>query len=218
MKVASAISRSALFLGIFAALAAALIAWTWNTTKADIERSVRAAEARQLLEIFPANTHNNSLIDDRFTLEADTPLLELRRDRSGYTVRHNNGVVGVILPATARDGYSGDIELLVGINSDGTVAGARVVSHKETPGLGDGIDIRKSPWILSFTGRSLASPLQSEWGVKKDGGAFDQFTGATVTPRAVVAAIRRTLEFQTLHRTQLFEVDVADNSTEETGP
>ena len=168
MKVASAISRSALFLGIFAALAAALIAWTWNTTKADIERSVRAAEARQLLEIFPANTHNNSLIDDRFTLEADTPLLELRRDRSGYTVRHNNGVVGVILPATARDGYSGDIELLVGINSDGTVAGARVVSHKETPGLGDGIDIRKSPWILSFTGRSLVSPLQSDWGVKKD--------------------------------------------------
>ena len=218
MKAAGAISRSALFLGIFAALAAALIAWTWNTTKADIERSVRAAEARQLLEIFPASTHNNSLIDDRFTLQPDTPLLELRRERSGYTVRRNDDVVGVILPATARDGYTGDIELLVGVTADGTVAGARVVSHKETPGLGDGIDIRKSPWILNFEGRSLISPAQPDWGVKKDGGAFDQFTGATVTPRAVVAAIRRTLEYQTLHRAQLFEEEIANNAPVETGP
>ena len=218
MKATRAISRSALFLGIFAALAAALIAWTWNTTKADIERSVRAAEARQLLEIFPANTHNNSLIDDRFPLKANTPLLELRGDRSGYTVRLNDEVVGIILPATARDGYSGDIELIVGIAADGTVAGTRVVSHKETPGLGDGIDTRKSPWMLSFNGRSLISPSQPDWGVKKDGGAFDQFTGATVTPRAVVAAVRRTLEYQALHRAQLFELDVAENPAVETGP
>lgn len=143
---------------------------------------MRAAEARQLLEIFPANTHNNSLIDDRFTLKANTPLLELRGDRSGYTVRLNDEVVGIILPATARDGYSGDIELIVGIAADGTVAGTRIVSHKETPGLGDGIDTRKSPWMLSFNGRSLISPSQPDWGVKKDGGAFDQFTGVTVTP------------------------------------
>ncbi|WP_435219528.1 electron transport complex subunit RsxG [Luminiphilus sp. nBUS_07] len=218
MKAAVAISRSALFLGIFAALAAALIAWTWATTKTDIERSIREAEARQLLEIFPANTHNNSLIDDRFTLEANTPLLELRSERSGYTVRIDETVVGVILPATARDGYSGDIELLVGVTADGEIAGARVVSHKETPGLGDGIDTRKSPWILSFDGRSLRSPLQPEWSVKKDGGAFDQFTGATVTPRAVVAAIRRTLEYQALHRDRLFEVDPTHNTAVETGP
>jgi len=218
VKAARAISRSALFLGIFAALAAALIAWTWNTTKADIERSVRAAEARQLLEIFPANTHDNSLIDDRFTLKAGTPLLELRNDRSGYTVRLNDDVVGVILPATARDGYSGDIELLVGIAADGTVAGARVVSHKETPGLGDGIDTRKSPWMLSFDGRSLILPSQSNWLVKKDGGAFDQFTGATVTPRAVVAAVRRTLEYQALHRAQLFETELPEKPELETGP
>ena len=218
MKATRAISRSALFLGIFAALAAALIAWTWNTTKADIERAVRAAEARQLLEIFPANTHNNSLIDDRFTLKANTPLLELRGDRSGYTVRLNDAVVGIILPATARDSYSGDIELIVGIAVDGTVAGARVVAHKESPGLGDGIDTRKSPWTLSLNGRSLISPSQPDWGVKKDGGAFDQFTGATVTPRAVVAAVRRTLEYQALHRAQLFELDVAENPAVETGP
>ena len=218
MKAAVAISRAALFLGIFAALAAALIAWTWATTKADIERSVRAAEARQLLEIFPANTHNNSLIDDRFIIDANTPLLELRGARSGYTVRQDDAVVGVILPATARDGYSGDIELLVGVTADGEIAGARVVSHKETPGLGDGIDTKKSPWIMSFDGTSLVSPSQPDWGVKKDGGAFDQFTGATVTPRAVVAAIRRTLEYQALHRDRLFEVDSTQNTTMETGP
>ena len=218
MKAAVAISRAALFLGIFAALAAALIAWTWATTKADIERSVRAAEARQLLEIFPANTHNNSLIDDRFIIDANTPLLELRGARSGYTVRQDDAVVGVILPATARDGYSGDIELLVGVTADGEIAGARVVSHKETPGLGDGIDTKKSPWIMSFDGTSLVSPSQPDWGVKRDGGAFDQFTGATVTPRAVVAAIRRTLEYQALHRDRLFEVDSTQNTPVETGP
>jgi electron transport complex protein RnfG len=127
-------------------------------------------------------------------------------------------VVGVILPATARDGYSGDIELLVGVTADGEIAGARVVSHKETPGLGDGIDTKKSPWIMSFDGTSLVSPSQPDWGVKKDGGAFDQFTGATVTPRAVVAAIRRTLEYQALHRDRLFEVDSTQNTTVETGP
>jgi electron transport complex protein RnfG len=133
-------------------------------------------------------------------------------------VRFDETVVGVILPATARDGYSGDIELLVGVTADGKIAGARVVSHKETPGLGDGIDTRKSPWILSFDGRSLQAPLQPQWTVKKDGGAFDQFTGATVTPRAVVAAIRRTLEYQALHRDRLFEINPMHNTAVETGP
>ena len=216
MNAAAAISRSAVMLGCFAALASAVIAWTWLETEDDIERSIREAEARQLLEIFPPDSHDNSLIDDRFMVAADTALLELRRDREGYTVRQGGEVVGVILPATARDGYSGDIELLVGVTRTGAVAGARVVSHRETPGLGDGIDMRKSSWMQSFDRRSLSSPVRAEWGVKKDGGYFDQFTGATVTPRAVVAAVRRSLEYQQLHRASLFEI--TPESPEEVSP
>lgn len=216
MNTALAMSRSAALLGLFAALAAAVIAYTWITTEADIERAIREAEARQLLEIFPPESHDNSLIDDRLSLQPDTPLLELRKAREGYTVRRGEKVVGVILPATARDGYSGDIELLVGVTLEGVVAGARVVSHRETPGLGDGIDMRKSQWMLSFDGRSLTAPKKSEWSVKKEGGYFDQFTGATVTPRAVVAAVRRTLEYQAIHRAELF--GTAGVSPEEANP
>ena len=211
----TAIGRAAVVLGLFAAGAALLIAWTWTVTEEDIARSIRQAEARQLLEIFPPDSHDNSVIDDRFQLAAGTPLLELRTDRDGYRVRQGGEVVGVILPATARDGYSGDIELLVGITPKGQVAGARVVAHRETPGLGDGIDLRKSDWILSFDGQSLRAPISGMWLVKKDGGSFDQFTGATVTPRAVVAAIRRSLEYQALHKAALFEIPAGNL---ETGP
>lgn len=211
----TAIGRAAVVLGLFAAGAALLIAWTWTVTEEDIARSIRQAEARQLLEIFPPDSHDNSVIDDRFPLAAGTPLLELRTDRDGYRVRQGGEVVGVILPATARDGYSGDIELLVGITPTGQVAGARVVAHRETPGLGDGIDLRKSDWILSFDGQSLRAPISGMWLVKKDGGSFDQFTGATVTPRAVVAAIRRSLEYQALHKAALFEIPAGNL---ETGP
>ena len=109
----------------------------------------------------------------------------------------------MIVPATAPDGYGGAIELIVGINADGTVAGVRVVAHKETPGLGDKIDARKSRWIDAFAGRSLADPAPAQWAVQKDGGVFDQFTGATITPRAVTAAVKRTLQFFEANREAL---------------
>ena len=211
----TAMGRAAAVLGLFAASAALLIAWTWDVTEEDIARAIREAEARQLLEIFPPGSHDNSLIDDRFSLAADTPLLELRGARDGYRVRQGGKVIGVILPATARDGYSGDIQLLVGITPSGEVTGARVVAHKETPGLGDGIDMRKSNWMLGFDGRSLGAPPLPSWLVKKDGGDFDQFTGATVTPRAVVAAVRRSLEYQNLHKADLYELPAGNL---ETGP
>ncbi len=204
MSIAGAMSRSSLLLGGFAALTAALIAWTFLLTREDIARAEREAEAKQLLQLFPAATHDNSLIDDRFTVPKNTPLLELRSDRYGYVAKMGGETVGVILPATARDGYSGDIRLLVGITSDGSVAGVRVVTHRETPGLGDAIDLNKSNWILGFDGYSLDNPQADGWAVKKDGGIFDQFTGATVTPRAVVEATRKALEYAETHQTTLF--------------
>lgn len=210
MKWLTSIGLGGTVLAIFAAITSLAIGWTYLGTQAQIELAVRRAEARQLMEIFPADTHDNELVDDTFVLEAETPLLGLRQNRQGYRVRQGDRVIGVILPATARDGYSGDIRALVGVHSDGSIAGVRVVAHKETPGLGDKVDLRKSRWILGFNDRSLQNPAISDWTVVKDGGAFDQFTGATVTPRAVVVATRRALEYAELHNAFLFETPVAN--------
>ena len=204
MNTPVAMTRNAVLLGAFAALTAALIAWTWLSTEEDIAQAVRAAEARQLLEIFPEASHDNVLLDDTFPVPARTPLLDNREDRRGYRARKDDAVVGIILPATARDGYSGDIRMLVGVRSNGQLAGVRVISHRETPGLGDAIDLKKSPWVLAFTDKSLTDPLADAWAVKKDGGEFDQFTGATITPRAVVTATRKVLEYVELNQATLF--------------
>jgi len=207
MRWLASIGLSGSVLAVFAAITSVAIGWTYLATKDQIDMEVRRAEARQLLEIFPPETHDNDIVDDGFELVADTPLLGIREARQGYRVRQNNKVIGVILPATARDGYSGDIRALVGVRDDGTVAGVRVVAHRETPGLGDKVDLRKSDWILGFDNRSLSQPDLSGWNVEKDGGVFDQFTGATVTPRAVILATRRALEYARLNAETLFETE-----------
>ena len=207
MKWLASIGLSGTVLALFAAVTSIAIGWTYLTTKGQIDFEVRRSEARQLLEVFPANTHDNEIVDDTFELDAETPLLGIRETRRGYRVRINGDVIGVILPTTARDGYSGDIRALVGVRQDGTVAGVRVVAHRETPGLGDKVDIRKSDWVKDFSSRSLTDPALPGWNVKKDGGVFDQFTGATVTPRAVILATRRALEYADLHKAKLFETE-----------
>ena len=103
----------------------------------------------------------------------------------------------------SREGYSGPINLLVAVNVDGTLSGVRVVSHKETPGLGDKIETNKDDWILGFVGKSLSNPSEALWKVRKDGGEFDQFTGATITPRAVVNAVREVLKYQQAQTSQV---------------
>jgi electron transport complex protein RnfG len=207
MRWLASIGLSGSVLAVFAAITSVAIGWTYLATKDQIDMEVRRAEARQLLEIFPPETHDNDIVDDGFELIADTPLLGIREARQGYRVRRDDRVIGVILPATARDGYSGDIRALVGVRDDGTVAGVRVVAHRETPGLGDKVDLRKSDWILGFDNRSLSQPDLSGWNVEKDGGVFDQFTGATVTPRAVILATRRALEYARLNAETLFETE-----------
>ena len=207
MRWLASIGISGSVLAVFAAITSVAIGWTYLATKDQIDMEVRRAEARQLLEIFPPETHDNDIVDDGFELVADTPLLGIREARQGYRVRRDDRVIGVILPATARDGYSGDIRALVGIRNDGSVAGVRVVAHRETPGLGDKVDLRKSDWIRGFDNRSLSDPDLSGWNVEKDGGVFDQFTGATVTPRAVILATRRALEYARLNAETLFETE-----------
>ena len=207
MKWLASIGLSGTVLALFAAITSVAIGWTYLGTKAQIDLEVRRAEARQLLEIFPPDTHDNDIVDDVFEVAAETALLGIREARQGYRVRQGNKVIGVILPATARDGYSGDIRALIGVRLDGSVAGVRVVAHRETPGLGDKVDLRKSDWILDFNERSLTNPVLSGWNVEKEGGVFDQFTGATVTPRAVILATRRALEYATLNAATLFETE-----------
>jgi len=207
MKWLASIGLSGTVLSLFAAITSVAIGWTYLGTKEQIDFEVRRAEARQLLEIFPPDTHDNEIVDDVFEVAAETALLGIRVSRQGYRVRQGNTVIGVILPATARDGYSGDIRALVGVRQDGSVAGVRVVAHRETPGLGDKVDLRKSDWVLDFNDRSLANPALSGWNVEKAGGVFDQFTGATVTPRAVILATRRALEYATLNAAALFETE-----------
>ena len=207
MKWLASIGRSGTVLALFAAITSVAIDWAYRGTKEQIDFEVRRAEARQLLEIFPPDTHDNEIVDDVFEVAAETALLGIRERRQGYRVRREDTVVGVILPATARDGYSGDIRALVGVRQDGSVAGVRVVAHRETPGLGDKVDLHKSDWILDFNERSLANPALDGWNVEKEGGVFDQFTGATLTPRAVILATRRALEYAILNVETLFETE-----------
>jgi electron transport complex protein RnfG len=122
-----------------------------------------------------------------------------------YRARRAGQPVAVILRFAAVDGYSGEIGLLAGIEADGRLAGVRVTSHRETPGLGDAIEIGKSDWIRAFDGKSLNAPPAADWAVRRDGGVFDQFTGATITPRAVVRAVRAALEYHERNRDALYD-------------
>lgn len=213
MRLLGSITRNSALLALFALLTAGLIAGTWLLTKDTIASERRKAEERALLEIIPRERHDNSMLDDTRPLAAGSHGLGLREDRRLYIARRNGQPVAVIVPVLARDGYSGDIELIVGVNADGSVAGVRVLNHRETPGLGDKVDLKKSDWILDFDGRSLGNPALTGWAVRKDGGAFDQFTGATITPRAAVAAILRALQYVEGERASLFATEAPAGET-----
>jgi electron transport complex protein RnfG len=201
------ISRNSLLLALFAVATTLLIAATYLGTRDLIVEQKRKAEERALLEIVPRERHDNSMLDDTLPVGPDTPGLALDTQRQIYIARLGGEPVTAIIPVIAPDGYTDAIELIVGVNRDGTIAGVRVLSHRETPGLGDKVDLKKSDWVLDFNGRSLSNPAPEDWAVKKDGGEFDQFTGATITPRAVVAATLRALQFSQSHRGLLFGED-----------
>ncbi|WP_373077900.1 electron transport complex subunit RsxG [Zhongshania sp.] len=207
------ISKNSLLLGLFAVLTTGVIAGTYLSTRGLIQENIRHAEERALLQIIPKTRHDNSMLDDVGAV-SDSELLGLRETKKFYRATQNAKFVGVILPATARDGYTGDIDMIVGINLDGSIAGVRVLSHRETPGLGDQVDYKKSHWVDGFLGKSLTNPEPSKWTVKKDKGVFDQFTGATITPRAVTGAVHRALLYFEANRSSITGI----NPTQETQP
>jgi H+/Na+-translocating ferredoxin:NAD+ oxidoreductase subunit G len=224
MMLGKSIRSNSLALGLFALITAALLAYTNLHTKEPIAEAKREVAKRALLEIVPLERHNNDLLVD--TLEVPAAYWPTLGIKGGniHIARKGNELVAVIIPTIAPDGYSGDIHMIVGINVDGTIAGVRVTSHKETPGLGDKVDLNKHNWILGFNGKSLTNPKLKDWKVKKDKGSFDQFTGATITPRAVVQQVLKTLQYykedqqRLLKAAQQAEAQENSASTKDTEP
>ena len=204
MLIRQSMTRNSALLAVFAVCTTLLISGTYLLTRDRIAVEKRKAEEKALLEIIPRSRHDNSMLDETIAVGPRTEGLGLGEEKRIYIARRDGEVVAVVIPATAPDGYTGEIDLVVGVNADGTIAGVRALSHRETPGLGDKVDLRKSDWVLGFEGRSLDNSTLAGWAVKKDKGVFDQFTGATITPRAVVGATLRVLQFADANREVLF--------------
>ncbi len=195
---------SGAFLWLFAVVGTTLVAVTEFSTADAIVENERRVLLRNLLALLPADRLDNDIANDTLELPPSS-LLGTETRSTAYRARLQGEPVAVIFNSVAPNGYSGSINLLVGVYVDGSVAGVRVIKHAETPGLGDGIEIRKSPWIKSFDGKSLDNPDAAGWRVKRDGGEFDQLTGATITPRAIVAAVRNTLLYYRQNADMIFE-------------
>jgi len=194
---------TALLLGLFAVLGTGMVALTQHETKQAIIDNERAYLLRTLNSLVPPTAYDNALYQDTITV-TDPALLGTAKPVTIYRARRAGTPVAAILTTRAPGGYNGTIKLLVAIRYNGVIMGVRVVSHQETPGLGDSIDAKKSNWIHSFDGHSLNQPNDLGWRVEKDGGIFDQFTGATISPRAVVKAVHDSLKYYQLHKEEIF--------------
>jgi electron transport complex protein RnfG len=204
--------RAAAVLGAAAVLAVGLVALVHDLAQPRIEASQRAQRLARLTAVLGGVRYDNDPLADVIFVR-DAELLGADEDMPVHRARLGGAPAALLIAAVAPDGYSGAIRLLVAVGADGRLLGVRVLAHRETPGLGDAIDERRSPWILIFDGRSLADPTAERWRVRKDGGDFDQFTGATVTPRAVVRAVHNVLVYYDGHREQLFSAPPAVGRT-----
>jgi len=186
------LSYQGISLGVVALVTSAALVVANDLTR----EPIALAEARDLQsslsQVLPEGFADNDLLKD--TIEIDQVTV--------YRARKSGVVTGAVFRMANR-GYAGDIVVLMGVDARGVVTGARVLKHQETPGLGDKIETAKGPWIHDFAGKSLGEPPAEKWAVKKDGGVFDQFAGATITPRAVVKSVKQGLDFFSTHRTEI---------------
>lgn len=195
--------RAAVVLTVAAAAAVGLVSVVHDLAQPRIEASRRAQQLAQLTEVLGGLAYDNDPLADTRSVR-DPELLGTDAALTVHRVRNDGATVALLLNVVAPDGYSGPIRLLIGIDARGRVLGVRVVEHRETPGLGDAIEERRSDWIRGFDGRSLDDPPAPRWQVRKDGGDFDAFTGATVTPRAIVRSVRNALAYVEQHRDELY--------------
>jgi len=187
-------------IGVFAAITAALIASTYVLTKTPIEQNIRSQKSAKLFEILGDIKTDNDVFSQTISLPGAS--FGYKTPIDAHLATLNGEIKNIVFPIQSLNGYSGKITLLVGVNADTSISGVRVITHTETPGLGDKLDLKKSPWVLNFNGMTKTDPKR--WAVKKDGGEFDQFTGATITPRAVVNALGKTLDYVKTHKNTLF--------------
>ncbi len=203
-------------LTVFAVVTTAIVALTYVMSKSQIEENHRLSLLRNLHELVPTEQHDNDMYVDTLSLNEAT--LNYRgKPIDVYRARSDGKPVAAIFGVTAPDGYTGAINLLVAINIDNSLAGVRVISHLETPGLGDAIETDKSDWVLQFDGRSFSNPPLKKWKVRKDGGKFDQLTGATITPRAIVKITKKTLAYFQANHDIVFSMEEKENKKAETG-
>lgn len=189
MKVA--VQNNAKVLALFAIACTALVSVVNWLTKDTIIRQQQQQLLNTLYDVIPAERLNNDLYHDCQVI-AGNEYLGGGDEQMAYIARMDNMPVAVAITSAAPDGYNGKIKLIVALNVDGSVSGVRVLKHQETPGLGDKIETRKNDWIYGFNGKTVETENDLRWAVKKDAGMFDQFTGATITPRAVVKAVKNT--------------------------
>ena len=201
-ELTPAISKNSLILALFAISCTAAVAIVQLLTADRIEQQAQQKLIRQLNQVIQKDNHDNEMFLDCIVAPEDNNS-DLLIDVI-YRARLNNAPTAAAIKTVAPDGYSGNIELLIAINTDGSVSGVRTLMHKETPGLGDKIERRKSAWIDSFSGKKLLDDNDSRWAVIKDGGMFDQFTGATITPRAVVKTVRKSIEYFESNQERIF--------------
>jgi electron transport complex protein RnfG len=197
--------RGGITMVIFSLLFTAVMAGMYLLTKEIIEYNKQRARVNILSQVLPQGSYDNNLLTSTVMLsEAEARLLGNDKAMPVYQAKYRGETRSVVVEAVAPDGYAGKIHLMIGIGKDGKVQAVRVLAHKETPGLGDYIELAKSPWILQFDGKTLNIPNAERWRVKKDGGDFDYVSGATITPRAIVKAVHNTLIFVMAHHDRLF--------------
>ena len=204
-------TRTAVILFLFTIGFTAVLAGIYLLTKPAIDASAVLKKMRSIGEVLPPGSYDNDLLNDTLSLPP-TPALGLDDVSTVYRARQGGQPAALIIEAVASDGYSGKIRLLVGARADRTLSGVRVTEHKETPGLGDYIDPAKDknkahPWIEQFDGKSLATLAARDWQVKKDGGRFDSLAGATISPRAVIKAVHKALEYVAQNRDALYATE-----------
>src|SRR4051812_15034754 len=200
--------RVALVLAGIAAILTLALAALAHVTQERIARNRQAWLLQRLDALIAPETHDNDLFKDRIQLSAPD-LLGTDVPAEVFRVRKAGQPIAVAVRSVVPDGYRGPIELLTAIRYDGTLIGVQVLHHNETPGLGDAFETRDPQWLQRFEGLSLSNPPQQRLTVRKEGGEFDAFTGATTTPRAIVKGVRRTLEFYSAQRDRLFALPSA---------
>ncbi|MCG8614120.1 MAG: electron transport complex subunit RsxG [Pseudomonadales bacterium] len=190
-------------------------------TNEQVEAMLRADQTATLEQVIPTTLHDNNLLEAKYLLDTQTGELTYSAQNTTKAapqshqtifIATTNGKVSALALPISGKGYGGDIDLILGVDSRGEILGVRTTGHKETPGLGDKIEETKDNWIYSFAGKSLSNTASSAWQVKKDGGLFDQFTGATITPRAVVAAVYQGLTLLQHHNRNIINTIESDQN------